>query len=139
MDSTRIRFSWWALAGLLFGVSTVTGIMAVQAVEYSFHPVVANARVTRTQPDGDGTLIWGTFDKVRDCHFVEATASSGAILLDLEFLDTRKNRAATRPTGPQLFGPWRISPSTSPVRITTRHECQPLWYTTSTLLEGFKP
>ena len=135
----RIAGGWWLLAGLLFGCASATGVLLAKEIEHRFGPVVSHAVITRTQPDGDGLLIWGTFDKDRDCHFVEAVATAGAISLDLEFRDDRKHRATTRPTGPQVFGPWRISPTLYPIRIEVRHECHPWWFTSTVMIEEFKP
>ena len=130
---------WWLLAGILFGGASATGVLLTKEIEHRFAPVVSNAVIVRTAIDGDGLLIWGTFDKERDCKFVEAVASVGAVSLDLEFMDEHKHRSSTRPTGPQVFGPWRLSPSLYPVQITVRHQCHPLWTTSTTMITGFKP
>jgi len=139
MDKNTLRLGWWLLGGLLFGAAAFTGVLLGKELEYKFLPVVTEVRITRSETDGSGTLIWGTFDKQRNCRFVEASVNAGALLLDLEFLDERLHRAVTRPVGPQVFGPWRISPNVFPLRITVRHECHPLWFSTTTLIEGFKP
>lgn len=139
MDRRMARLGWWLLGGLLFGGASVTGLLLAKELEHRFVPVIANAVITQADMDGDGLLIWGTFDKARDCQFVEATASSGAVRLDLEFLDKGKHRALTRPTGPQSFGPWRLSPALYPLHITVRHACHSFWHTTTTLIKDYKP
>lgn len=139
MVKHSMRVGWGALAGLLFGVSAVTGVMVAKEVELVFFPVVSRAVITESIVDSDSVTIWGTFDKMRDCRFIEANASAGRLELDLEFKDERKYRATTRAIGPQVFGPWRISPSLAPLRIVARHECHPLWFTSTVLVEGYKP
>lgn len=139
MDKNTLRLGWWLLGGLLFGGASVTGVLLAKEIENRYFPVVNDVNITIALPDGDGVLLSGTFNKRRDCHFVEANASAGDLPLDLEFRDQRKNRAINRPVGPQVFGPWRISPTAFPLRIVVRHECHPLWFSTTTMLENYKP
>ena len=139
MDKRAAKGGWWLLAGLLFGGASATGVLLAKELEHRFAPVVTNTVITQSMLLDDGLLIWGTFDKERDCRFVEAVAQVGAVSLDLEYLDARKNRAVTRPTGPQTFGPWRLSPGLYPVKITVRHACHSLWMTTTTMIKDFKP
>lgn len=139
MRKEIMHLGWGLLAGILFGGATVTGVLLAKSIEHHFAPVVANALVTQSEIDADGVLIWGTFDKLRDCKFVEAVANVGAISLDLEFQDARKNRAVTRPTGMQTFGPWRLSPGLYPIKITVRHACHSFWNTSTVLIEDYKP
>lgn len=129
---------WWLLVGLLFGGASSTGVLLVKEVEYRLFPVVSDVQITRSEQDGSSLLIWGTFNKNRDCRFVEAVALAGPLSLDLEFLDARPHQAASRLVGPQTFGPWRITPSLSPLRIVARHSCHSLWQTTSTMIESYK-
>lgn len=139
MSKNPSPLGWWLLGGLLFGGASATGVLLAKELEHRFAPVVTNTIITQSIPTDDGLLIWGTFDKDRDCRFVEAVAQVGAVSLDLEYLDASKKRAATRPTGPQTFGPWRLTPGLYPIKITVRHACHSLWTTTTTLLEDYKP
>jgi len=139
MHERIANIGWLILAGILFGTMSATGVLLVKDVEHRFAQVVSNASITRIEKDGDGVLIWGTFYKERDCKFIEATANVGAVSLDLEFKDEHKHRSSTRPTGPQVFGPWRLSPSIYPIRVTVRHSCHSLWVTSTTMIESYKP
>jgi hypothetical protein len=139
MDKRAARMGWGLLAGLLFGGASATGVLLAKELERRFAPVVSDAVITQSKLLDDGLLIWGTFDKSRDCRFVEAVAQVGAVSLDLEYLDASKNKATSRPTGPQTFGPWRLSPGLYPVTITVRHACHSLWTTTTTLIKDYKP
>lgn len=130
---------WWVLAGLLFGSAVATSMLISKEVEQEYFPVITNAQITKVQIDGDGILVWGSFDKVRDCKFVEAAVASGPARLELEFKDVAKYRVATRPIGAQVFGPWRISPAIYPLRIYTRHQCHPLWLTTTAVITDYRP
>lgn len=135
----RVRLGWWLLAGLLFGSTAATSVLLIKEVEYQFFPVVTKFTIHHAQVDGDSLLIWGVFTKMRDCRFIEAVAMAGPVVLELEYPDTSKNRAISRATGLQLFGPWRLTPNLYPIRIVSRHSCHPLWDTTTTLVEGFRP
>ena len=139
MDKRSYLAGWWLLAGLLFGGAAATGLLAVKEIERRFFPVVTDFVVTRSTVDGGGLLIYGTFEKARDCKFVEATAQVGAIRLDLEFLDRRAAQAANRQLGPQTFGPWRITPGIYPITLVARHACHSFWNNTTTMLEGYRP
>lgn len=139
MDRRLAKAGWWLLSGLIFGSAASTGVMLTKEAEHDFAPVVSRAVVLRSEVDGDGLLIWGQFTKHRDCKFVEAVAQVGPIALDLEFRDLKPNQAQNRAVGLQDFGPWRVSPGIYPIKITLRHACHPLWYTTTTLLEGYRP
>jgi hypothetical protein len=139
MGKRAPRGGWWVLAGLLFGGSVVTGVLLGKELEHRWAPVVTNTRITDSMPVADGMLIWGTFDKVRDCRFIEAVAQSGAASLDLEYLDASQKRSLSRPTGPQEFGPWRLTPGLYPVTITVRHACHSLWVSSTTMIQDYKP
>ena len=139
MSNKTSLAGWWLLAGLLFGCASVTGVLLVKEIEHRMFPVVSDFEITRSERTPNGVLIWGTFEKERDCQFVEAVVLAGAISLDLEYLDRSKNKAVSRALGPQTFGPWRISPDLYPLRIVARHSCHPLWLNTTTLIGGYKP
>ena len=130
---------WLLLAGLLFGGAAATGLLAVKETERRLFPVVTDFQVTRSIVDDGSLLIYGTFEKVRDCKFVEASAQVGAIRLDREFQDKRAGQAANRATGPQTFGPWRITPGIYPITLVARHACHTFWDNTTVMLEGYRP
>ena len=139
MDKRTFRIGWWALAGLLFGGAAVTGVLATKEIERRLFPVVTDFKVARSVVEGRSLLIWGTFEKVRDCKFVEATAQVGAIRLDLEFQDSRADQSQNRAVGPQAFGPWKITPGIYPIKLVSRNACHSFWDNTTTMLEGYRP
>ena len=127
------------MTGLLFGGSTATGILAIKEIESRFFPVITDFQVTRSVVQGGSLLIYGTFEKSRDCKFVEAAAQVGAIRLDLEFQDKRADQTQNRAVGTQTFGPWRITPGIYPIKLVARHACHSFWDNTTVMLEGYKP
>lgn len=133
------RIGWWLLAGLLFGGAAVTGVLATKEIERRFFPVITDFVVTQSIVEGRSLLIWGEFEKDRDCKFVEAAAQVGAIRLDLEYQDKRVNRTENRAVGLQTFGPWKITPGIYPIKLVARHACHTFWDNTTTMLEGYKP
>jgi hypothetical protein len=102
--------------------------------------VVDNFVIARQEMTANGVLISGSFDKVRECKFVEVTAKtsegySPAVLYDgLKFQDERldtmnPSHAHTRPKGQQTFGPWLLyatGPGTE-IKLSVRHYCHVLW------------
>lgn len=139
MDKRLATGGWWLLSGLLFGGAAATGVLAAKDLEHRFFPVLTDFVVTRSMADDGSLLVYGTFNKVRDCKFVEATAQVGAVRLDLEFLDKRAGQVANRQLGPQTFGPWKITPGLYPITLVARHACHALWQNTTVMLEGYRP
>ena len=133
------RIGWRLLAGLLFGGAAVTGVLATKEIERRFFPVVTDFVVTQSIVEGRSLLIWGTFEKDRDCKFVEATAQVGAIRLDLEYQDKHVNRTENRAVGLQTFGPWKITPGIYPIKLVARHACHTFWDNTTIMLEEYRP
>tara|TARA_R110000782_G_scaffold27266_1_gene69224 strand:+ start:329 stop:757 length:429 start_codon:yes stop_codon:yes gene_type:complete len=132
----KYHLGWWLLAGVLFGTSAVTCIPVAQAIEHAYYPVISGFKVVKAENIVGGVLIWGTFDKDRDCKFLEATVTSGTARLDLEFKDVSNYKPHTRSVGPQVFGPWLISPVVTPVKLTVQHECHSFWRTSTEMFEG---
>ncbi|MBC7621239.1 MAG: hypothetical protein H7293_20020 [Candidatus Saccharibacteria bacterium] len=130
---------WWVLAGLLFSGAVMTGFFLAKEFEHAFMPVVTDVTVTRSVVTPEAIFIWGTFTKDRECKFMDRIATSRGVILDLEFLDAGKNKSSNRSVGPQVFGPWRISPPMLPLSITTRHQCHQFWQTSTKNLVDYQP
>lgn len=103
-------------------------------------PVVKDFVVTGMAKEPGYVTLTGYMRKSRDCRFraVNAEALLGDQWADvpLRFMDS-SNHTATRPTGTQPWGPWRVtvpvSLATQDIRLSAVHSCHPAWPTESRL------
>lgn len=104
--------------------------------ELVFFPVVDNFVVHSVERQFDRIIISGTLNKARACRFESVRAygistPNGRQALPLLFMDSRGDETATRPTGPQKWGPWRITVPATPnvvsIELKSLHSCHWLW------------
>lgn len=132
------------IALFLMPVAVAFGIIAtIQYIEQAFFPVVSDFHVTSMRQYQDRIIMRGYMRKTRNCAFagVSVFGSHGGekTPLQLLFLDSvADSHNATRPTGTQPWGPWRISIPVSPeiqmVTLTAIHDCHFAWATKTHLV-----
>lgn len=133
--SRQTRFA----LNLLPFVMALAIVLALPRLEQITLPVVRDFVVTGMTKEPGFVTLSGYMRKARDCQFVgvQATAMAGPDYYDvpIHFLDGGAQNA-TRPTGTQDWGPWRITlPVTQAdeVRLVSTHRCHPLWATDTRL------
>lgn len=130
------KIKWAALFGLVFMSAALSAALIGQWLEHRYMPVVTGFAVTYTDHDDGSLVIAGKMQKVRDCRFVEVAAYSGDAYLSLDFSDRHlRDHGKTRAEGWQTWGPWSITPDTTPIRLVARHQCHILWDSTTVLLQ----
>jgi hypothetical protein len=109
-------------------------------------PVVTDFEISHTIQSGNQIIIYGTFNKVRDCRFQSlfVTTNINGIdhKLDFEFTDIANKPAenqSTRLSSKQFYGPWTIDLIEGADNLTMRslHACDFGAYRASTLIKGF--
>ena len=131
------RLIWWALAGMIFVISTITLGALAQWLEPRYLPVVKDFRITSQVKVGKSLQISGEMTKVREsCRFQEVSAYSGKAYLHLTFPDVPPSMLGTsRAAGEQAWGPWLVTPYHDKIRLIVRHRCHALWDTTTVLID----
>jgi hypothetical protein len=123
----------------------VLGILIVfllNFAERAVYPVIRDFVISEIQYEGDSMFVRGYMRKTRACKFVgvstEAWDGSTWVELPLQFMDTA-NHKATRPTGTQAWGPWRIElpirSQAAAIRMSALHSCHPAWSTETRLTQ----
>lgn len=121
--------------GMTYAYACLLVLITSQSLEHEFLPIVKDFTVLTTEHFNDKVIISGTFNKVRDCRFIEITAYSGDRLAMLAYNDTADHVVRSRARGFQEFGPWVIQPDNKkPLTIEARHKCHILWDSTSDLI-----
>jgi ABC-type phosphate/phosphonate transport system permease subunit len=126
-----------SLGGLLFAVPIF--IVAGPLVEPHMFAVVRDARILSVAREGDSVVYDVIASKARSCTYLGSSALAGprAGLMEAAQLTFPEsvNRDASRPTGLQAFGVWRVEPvhTGELVLIQIRHRCHSFWDTTTQL------
>lgn len=101
--------SKWAYT-LLFCWTIIfaNGYNFLGGLEGYMNPVVENFLFTTVLPQQDSILLYGTFDKVRDCTFISmyGTISKDKHVSHIQVIFEEKSKVRT--PGAQEFGPWRV-------------------------------
>lgn len=103
-------------------------------IEGRYFPVVTDAIIIQTEPDGDTwTRFWGSFVKRRDCDF-DGIAWRLHIGENTAIADFRFDEGVIlRSPGGEPFGPWLVQLSTEQLMTrasaTVFHRCHWLWRT----------
>lgn len=95
-------------------------------------PVVSNIEITEIQTDKNGSYIFVSFDKTRQCEFIGLSwYDKFNIRHGVEFSPNLSTTPKTRPIGGQAAGPWLIKglENIEGSRAVTTHRCHPLWLT----------
>lgn len=113
-------------ASLFLFVAPVWGWQGFKKIEPDVLPVVENFNIDAVSRTGDSLIISGSMDKVRECNFKGITVYDIAHitprLLDVQFLETPSGRQ-NRALGVQLWGAWKITPSTKNILLIATHRC----------------
>ncbi len=132
------------LHGLLISVTIlillVTFFVSFPALETKYWPVVETLHIERVEAATENrSVIYGTFNKVRQCEYIGITWFARNVngVLDRVPVEILRKPGDTsspnRPLGVQTAGPWvvAIPPQellgTSVVELT--HRCHPFWTT----------
>lgn len=129
---TRLMLeSWWVrtLVNLITFISIPLLVYGTYYLDQHWD-VIGDMRITQQVEDGDGVVLYGVFEKQRECRFIEASAVSGdGSVSPIRFID-RKPSAPTisRPLGEQRFGPWRIDIKRGErATLYAKHVCHFAW------------
>ena len=77
--------------------------------EGQYLPVVKSVKIEQSLGSKDGTLIYVSFDKVRQCQFIGISwYDEFNIRKGVEFEPDAKFSPISRPNGEQLTGPWLV-------------------------------
>lgn len=115
-------WTWWAL--IFTTLMVCWG--AFKYFESEYFPVVEKFEITRAVArDNETMVIYGRFDKVRQCEYVELVAYSGAMFVTVRFVDSHGHEypTVTRRVRTQTFGPWVLNPKTAQLELYVTHSC----------------
>lgn len=107
-------------------------------VEGEISPVIVNFKITKVVDDRAGsTLIWGTFDRVRDCPYEKLLFRVG----DADFSEAVEARVwgthNKHLLGPNTYGPWQVFMDQDTLlhqsQAAVEHSCHIGWNTTTQL------
>lgn len=135
----EMRFLSYAFSLVLFIiVSTMAFSSILAVVEGEYAPVVTNFTITQMLPNEMGTtIIWGTYDRIRDCPYERLSFRQG----DRRWSESVEARimvtSRKRTLGPNVFGPWQVRLTPTDIQYnsmaTIDHSCHPGWNTTTQL------
>ena len=107
-------------------------------IEGDFAPVVSDFAITKMVENGPGTtIIWGTFERLRDCpyerlNFREGTPQRNDAVEVRVMVTSHK-----REMGHNTFGPWQVHMDQDSIlhnsMATIEHSCHPGWNTSTQL------
>lgn len=112
-------------------------LVTVLGNEYEgrFFPVVNQLEILTIVPDGEKSLVYVRFEKVRECEYVgigwyeDKDGQLRRVSLNLRPDGSDSNR----PTGRQVAGPWEVGIPADKLRehsyVTLTHRCNPLYLT----------
>lgn len=96
---------------------------AFRYVESTVYPVISDFEITHIRPDGNSVVIYGRFDKKRDCSFVDVVGYSGQQFVTVVFEEYPDAPSVSRVPRLQTFGPWRLVPKTPTLELYSHHIC----------------
>jgi len=100
------------------------------SLEGKLLPVTSKLHIEKVERQGDQSVIYVSFNKLRDCRFIGLTWYQGDRRLSIRFLDKGGDSDPSRQVGPQLAGPWVISTtSLAGSKVIVSHQCHPFWET----------
>ena len=104
--------------------------------ETKFFPVVSYLTIEYPVTyEGDDTLLFVSFDKLRDCRYlgIRVTDITGErIRIDFEDVAEGDDSYPSRPTGHNIAGPWRVNTHKLEAKqVEVIHKCDPFGYTRS--------
>ena len=118
----QLQVSIPTLYALVFAVCAVSwGIY--RQFEVYINPVVTDFEILKVEHHEDHTMIYGSFNKRRDCEFKSVLAYDGPQFLSLDFMHTSGERIVSRIPKIQYFGPWKLTPRADNLELYTRHKC----------------
>jgi hypothetical protein len=98
--------------------------LSFKYTEPTVFPVVTEFSIEEVQDVADNTLrIKGSFNKVRDCRFIEVIGYSGDINVAVVFERFTKTPTVSRLVREQKYGPWLLIPKVSELELYSRHSC----------------
>lgn len=113
------KYTTWAL---YFAVACVFW-WGFKEVEPEVFPVVKDFTITEVRPAGDNIHIYGSFNKVRDCTFVDVVGYSGKKMVTVIFDKYPGAPVVSRIVKEQTFGPWLIVPRVHQLDLYAHHIC----------------
>lgn len=131
----------YVLKGVFFALGVYIMFMLGPWMETRFFPVVKTLHILRTEATDGGasSLVWGYFEKVRDCEYVGIAWFRGSRLGNFDrvsFVPVREigdHSSPTRPLGTQQGGPWKIGLPIEDLEtnsfVEIFHSCHPFWVT----------
>jgi hypothetical protein len=108
---------------LLLAITTSLWI-GFKRIEPIIFPVVIGFEITSAQSEAGKRLrISGTFDKVRQCKFIEVLGYSDNKFVSIAFAALPGAQVPSRLLGVQTYGPWLLAPEVSNLKLYSRHQC----------------
>ena len=99
-------------------------------------PVVTDFKVEKLVIVEEGTLIWVSLNKIRNCQYLgmEWYRGNRRIVFDTERKDS-DHSAKSRIVGEHIIGPWFLEDTFGLDGVTgyVQHSCHPLWTTRTKL------
>lgn len=139
-DKILVTLMHGVLLAITVAVLLVTFFVTLPMAETRWFPVVETLQVDKVEPASEGrSIIYGSFDKIRQCDYggiawFERKANGDLERVSVELLRRPGDTSSpNRPLGQQTAGPWVIGiPAdrvigASVVELT--HRCHPFWTT----------
>lgn len=130
--------TWTKLLVVMWLILILVYFDLLPSAEGSLFKVIDNFSISKIQTLDNGILVYGNFDKIRNCEFNELRAFLTNKNGFTEELETSLQDAGTvREVGNHDFGPWFVQSSIGDfknVTLTATHTCHPFWQTTTRLL-----
>lgn len=91
--------------------------------EPAMFPVIKDFTITRVIDSGDSLVIYGEFDKVRDCTFIGVVGYSNEEHVAVVFSKHPRAPVVTRLVRHQTYGPWVLVPKVPQIELYSHHIC----------------
>ncbi len=98
-------------------------------LETSVYPVVIQVDAVTIEHNSQEASIAVLGRKIRDCRYIETRVLvlRNGFWQKADVTFSTATGVATRPTGQQHFGIWKMTPSGEMVKLTVIHQCHPFW------------
>ena len=91
--------------------------------EPTLWPVVEDFQITSAVDHGDRVIIYGEFNKTRDCTFIDVVGYSGKQYVSVSFGLNPDAPVTSRLVREQTYGPWILVPKVPQLELYSRHIC----------------
>lgn len=113
-----------AMTRRAFYVALACGFwLTFKQFEPAIFPVVEDFVVEKAEREGDNVRLYGSFNKVRDCEFIDLVAYSGKNHIAVVYGKHPQAPRVSRIVREQTYGPWLLIPYYPKIEIYAHHGC----------------